>query len=119
MMFIRKQWRIFIRTMYKRKNRKIFSINVPLPNDVNPNSLSSSSLSIIIGEKIFHGSRLTSERLATMKIGIEFLSPTERQLFIDILFEYEAAVAFDESEMRLFDPSIESLVIIHTIPHAP
>ena len=42
-----------------------------------------------------------------MKIGNGSLSPAERQLFVDILFEHEAAIAFDESEMGLLDPSIE------------
>ncbi len=54
-----------------------------------------------------------------MKIRPGFLTPVEKQLFIDILFEYKAAIAFDESEMRLLDPSIEPPVIIHTIPHTP
>src|SRR5947207_6630528 len=54
-----------------------------------------------------------------MKIGPGFLIPAEKQLFIDILFEYEAAIAFDESEMGLLDPTIEPPVVIHTIPHTP
>ena len=54
-----------------------------------------------------------------MKIDNDFLSPAERQLFIDILFDYERAIAFDESEMGLLDPSIESSVVIHMIPHTP
>jgi hypothetical protein len=52
-----------------------------------------------------------------MNIGNGFLTPAEKQLFIDILFEYEAAIAFDESKMGLLDPSIEPPVIIHTVPH--
>ena len=54
-----------------------------------------------------------------MKIRPGFLTPVEKQLFIDILFEYEAAIAFDESEMRLLNLSIESPAVIHTIPHTP
>jgi len=54
-----------------------------------------------------------------MKIGIGFLSEAERQLFIDILFEYEGAVAFGDSEMGLLNPEIEPPVIIHTVPHSP
>src|SRR5436190_23953802 len=50
-----------------------------------------------------------------MKIGPGFLTPSEKQLFIDILFEYKAAITFDESEMGLLDPP----VIIHMIPHTP
>ena len=54
-----------------------------------------------------------------MQIGGGFLSEIERQLFIDILFEFEGAVAFDDSEMGLLDPMIEPPVKIHTIPHQP
>jgi len=54
-----------------------------------------------------------------MKIGVGFLSAPEKQLFTDILFEYEAAIAFDESEMGLLNPSIEPPVVIHTVPHTP
>src|SRR5438046_2988851 len=54
-----------------------------------------------------------------MKIGSGFLTPAEKQFFIDILFEYEVIIAFDESEMGLLDPSIEPPVVIHTIPHTP
>jgi hypothetical protein len=54
-----------------------------------------------------------------MKIGVNFLTPAEKQLFINILFEYEGAVAFDESEMGLLHSSISPPVVIHTIPHQP
>jgi hypothetical protein len=54
-----------------------------------------------------------------MKIGIGFLSDAEKSLFIDILFEYEGAIAFDESEMGLLNPEIEPPVVIHTVPHTP
>jgi hypothetical protein len=54
-----------------------------------------------------------------MKAGVGFLSSEERQIFVDILFEYEGAIAFDESEMGLLDPSIEPPVVIHTVPHTP
>jgi hypothetical protein len=71
------------------------------------------------GKTVPRGSRLTPERLASMKIGVGFLSCPEKQLFIDILFDFESAIAFDESEMGLLDPSIEPPVVIHTVPHVP
>ena len=74
--------------MYKHKDRKIWPVNIPLPNGINPSGIP-------------HGSRLTPERLAAMKIGTGFLSDAEKQLFIDILFKYESAIAFDDSEMGL------------------
>ena len=116
----RKQWRAIVRTMHKRKDRKVLPANVPLPDGVNPNSAPSPASTLATtGKKVPRGSRLTPERLATMKIGNGSLSPAERQLFVDILFEHEAAIAFDESEMGLLDPSIEPPVVIHTIPHTP
>ena len=54
-----------------------------------------------------------------MNIGTGFLSDQEKQLFIDILFEFEGAIAFDDSEMGLLDSSIEPPVVIHTVPHFP
>jgi hypothetical protein len=54
-----------------------------------------------------------------MKIGTGFLSDAEKALFIDILFKYEGAIAFDESEMGLLNPEIEPPVIVHTVPHTP
>jgi hypothetical protein len=54
-----------------------------------------------------------------MKIGGDFLSVEEKQLFIDILYEFEGALAFDEPEMGLLHESIEPPVEIHTVPHEP
>ena len=70
-------------------------------------------------ERVPRGSRLTPERLAAMKIGNGLLSDAEKQLFIDILFEFEGAIAFTDSEMGLLDPSIELPVVIPTVPHEP
>jgi hypothetical protein len=54
-----------------------------------------------------------------MKIGTNFLSKEEIQIFIDILFEFEGAIAFEDSEMGLLNPAIEPPAVIHTIPHVP
>jgi hypothetical protein len=32
----KREWKAYIRTMYKRKDRKINPVNVPLPNGINP-----------------------------------------------------------------------------------
>ena len=64
-------------------------------------------------------SRLTPERPTKMNIGTNFLSPEEKQLFIDILFKYERAIAFDDSEISLLHPEIEPPVVIHTVPRSP
>jgi hypothetical protein len=71
------------------------------------------------GRVVLHGSRLTLEHIEKMKIGNGFLSDAEEQLFVDILYEYEGAVAFDDSEIGLLNPEIEPPVVIHTVPHVP
>jgi hypothetical protein len=81
--------------------------------------LNESSDGLWTGRVVPRGSRLTPERLKSMRIGEGFLSDAEKQLFIDILFEYEGAIAFDDSEMGMVKPEIEPPVIIHTIPHEP
>ena len=50
------------------------------------------------GTVVPRGSRLTPDRLAQVRISEDFLSKAEKELFVDILFEYEGAVAFDDSE---------------------
>ena len=119
----RKEWEAVVRTMYKRKDRKVRPVNVGLPDGVNPGGVMSGDIAQK-GERksgtiVPRGSRLTPERLSAMKIGTGFLSDAEKQLFIAILFEYEGAIAFEDSEMGLLDPSIEPPVAIHTIPHTP
>ena len=111
----------YINMMYKRKDKKVLSANVLLPNDINPdsgvnhaNNLESSS-----GKSIPRGSGLTSECCANMKIGVNFLSEADKQLFVDILFECEGGIAFDDSEMSLPHPEIESSVVIHMVHHSP
>ena len=111
-----KQFAAQIRTMYKRKDRKIRPINISLPDGIHPEGIVNLEDPKV---QVPRGSRLTPERLASMNIGTGFLSEPEKQLFIDILFKYESAIAFDDSEMGLLRPEIEPPVVIHTIPHVP
>ena len=119
-----------VRTMYKRKDRKVRPVNAPLPEGINPGGGVNVEGRLQEGETdlepwrrggttVPRGSRLTPERLKEMRIGIGLLSENEKQLFIDILFECEGAIAFDDSEMGLLKPEIEPPVVIHTVPHAP
>jgi hypothetical protein len=117
-----------VRTMYKWKDKKIRSANTPLSNGVNlsgnvmRDTTGNEGLGREMpsgGKKVPQGSRLTPERLAKMKIGTRFLSREEKQIFIDILFEYEGAIAFDDSEMGLLNPRIELPIKMHTVPHQP
>src|SRR5919108_1196062 len=71
------------------------------------------------GKVVPRGSRLTPERLAAMNIGGDYLTSAEKQLFVDVLFEYEGAIAFDESEMGLLHSDVEPPVKINTVPHQP
>jgi hypothetical protein len=107
----RKECEAMVATMYKRKDRKVLPVNTPLPGGVNPggglNGMGDDARVLKKGKMVTRGSRLTPERLAAMKIGNGLLTEKERQLFVDILFEFEAAVAFEDSEMGLLDPSID------------
>jgi len=125
-----------VRTMYKRKDRKVIPMDAPLPGGVNPGGRVNSGSQLPEGETwrgngdelelwrrggtvVPRGSRLTPERLSNMRIGTGLLSEAEKQLFIDILFEYEGAIAFDDSEMGMLKPEIEPPIVIHTVPHKP
>jgi hypothetical protein len=128
----KREWEAMVDTLYKRKGKKIHPVNAPLPNGVKPSGEANFEKAVKIahrppgdhrdgkvGRKVLRGSRLTPERLAHMKIGGGMLSEEERQLFVDILFEFEGAIAFDDSEMGLLNPEIEPPVTIHTVPHVP
>ena len=122
-----------VRTMYKRKGRKINPVDAPLKGGVNPGGGVNSGGLLSEGETetrdlepwrlegtvVQRGSRLTPERLAQMRIGGDFLSEAEKQLFVDILFNYEGAIAFDDTEMGMLKSEIEPPIIIHTVPHKP
>jgi reverse transcriptase-like protein len=120
-----------VQTKYKRVGQKIKPMNVPLeggespgggalmfdePGDVSKGEKDEGQHG---GKRVPRGSRLTPKRLAAMNIGGDYLTPAERQLFVDILFEFEGAIAFDESEMGLLHSDVEPPVKIHTVPHQP
>jgi len=114
--------RAFLRTLYKRKDRKVHPVNVPLADGAAPgggiNGLNVGAVDFQ-PTLVPRGSRLTPERLTKMQIGTGFLSKEERQLFVDILFEFEGAVAFEDSEIGLLSAAIEPPVHINTVPHSP
>lgn len=101
--------------MYRRKDRKIRSVNISLSNEVNPEG--GINLEVNPKAQVPRGSRLIPERFVIMNIGIRFLSEPEKQLFIDILFKYKSAIAFSDSEIDLLRPEIKPRVVIHTVPH--
>ena len=65
---------------------------------------------------IKRGERLTPERLAKLEMGKE-LRPAERELLTEMLFNREAAIAFDSAEKGRFHDFIEPPHVIPTIPH--
>jgi len=71
------------------------------------------------GTVVPRGSRLTAERLGQMWIGGDFLSAAEKELFVGILFDYEGAMAFDDSEMGMLKSEIEPPVVMHMVPYKP
>jgi ribonuclease HI len=134
-LWTRWEWDAWARTMYKRKDRKVHPKNVALPDGIKPsgdvtrngsnfgdgleNGDRLGKMESGAGLRVHRGSRLTPARLERMKIGVGFLTETERKLFIDILYEFEGAIAFEDAEMGLVGPEIEPPVVIHTVPHEP
>jgi hypothetical protein len=117
----RRERRALVRTLYKKKDKKVLPANFPLQGGAAPGG--GMNRGIVEGgfqpTVVPRGSRLTPERLAAMKIGVGNLSVAEKQLFIDILFEFEGAIAFEDSEMGLLNSEIEPPIHINTIPHSP
>ena len=125
----KKQWETWVRTMYKRKGKKVHPRNIPLADGKTPGGglnrelkqwkIGDDLVGTGCGKEVPRGSRLTPERLKKMHIGDGFLTSEERQLFVDILFEYEGAIAFDDTEMGRLKPEIEPPIEIRTVPHDP
>jgi hypothetical protein len=109
-----------VRTMYKKKAKKVNPVNTPLPDGIKPEGGPLDwAGNIHAGKIVPRGSRLTPERIAVMNIGGGTLRDAEVQLVRDLLFKHEGVFAFDDSEMGILDPAIEPPVKIHTVPHQP
>ena len=122
--------------MYKQKERKINPVNVPLPGGVNLGGRVNSEGRLSKGETwsqigvdlepwrhegtvVPWGSQLTPEWLVSIWIDGGFLLEAEKQLFVDILFDYEGMITFDDSKMGMLKLEIELPIIIHTVPYTP
>jgi len=68
--------------------------------------------------EIERGSRLTTERIAALKIGIQ-LTPRERDLLLTMLSNREAALSWDFKEIGRVHPDVAPDQKIRTIPHVP
>ena len=103
----KREWKTLVSMMYKRKDRKVLPMNIPLAHGPPPGGNVNDDVNFSNDSKfkptvVPQGSRLTPEQLASMKIGNGFLSKGEKQKFIDILFEFEGAnIAFDDSSFLM------------------
>jgi len=107
---------------YKRKDRKMNLVDVALSDGVNPQGgsfVQKEAPPCHAGKIVMKGSRLMDERMKQMKIGGSFLTAEEHELFTDILFEFEGAIAFDDSEMGCLGAHIEPPILAQTVPHIP
>jgi hypothetical protein len=113
------EYAVEVRTKYKKKGQKVNPVNIPLSHGIKPGGGTSKNSGIHAGKSVSRGSRLTLARLAAMKIGTGILFDTEIGVFIDILFKYEGALSWEDSEMGMLDPAIEPPMEIHAVPHEP
>lgn len=62
------------------------------------------------------GTRMTPERISEMKISSE-LSPTEKDMLLEVLYRREAALAWDFRESGRVSRDVIPPVVIDTVPH--
>ena len=95
-----------VRTLYKKKGVKVVPANIPLPDGINPGGgvTWETGLEGKEGKQVPRGSQLILERLKAMEIGEGFMSEKEKGLFVDILYDYEGVIAFEDSEMGMLNP---------------
>jgi hypothetical protein len=111
-----------VRAAYKRKSKKVNPVDVALEDGVSPQGgsyLKKEAPALGAGLTVTRGSRLTSERLAQIRIGGDFLTEEERNLFVDVLFEFEGAIAFEDAEMGCLGAHVEPPILAQTVPHVP
>ena len=123
------------RTLYKRKGRKVRPADVGYGNGEKPRGddewrkrrkekeiyeEGGRFRGHIIPKfsKIARGDRLRPNRIKMMKIGTN-LWPNERELLMEVLYNREAAIAFDSSEKGRIHDDVEPPHVIPTIPHKP
>ena len=116
------------RTLYKRKGVKVVPVDEAQEGGIKPVGeagwreglvgLKGRRKGVLIPKfsQIPRGERLTPARIEKLKIG-EHLWHAEKRLLIEMLFNREAAIAFDSSEKGRFHDFIEPPHVILTIPH--
>ena len=123
-----------INTLSKKKADKIKPMDLPHPGGIKPGGALNWRTKAISQElyqlgkyagwiipkfsSIKKGTRLTSERLKKLKLG-DGLSDEEKDVFYEMLYNREAAVAFDFKEKGYFNSEIEPPHVVLTIDHIP
>ena len=124
-----------VRTLYKRKAVKVVPVDEAHSAGIKPSGEEGWRERLIKEEKergldggaypgelipkfltIEQGRRLTQARIRKLDIG-EHLTTNERDLLHEMLFNREAAIAFDSAEKGRFHNFIESPHVIPTVPH--
>lgn len=124
-----------VRTMYKRKADKILPVNSSVSDGSKPGGVSNWRERAIAREEksplqpnrypqwlrprqaLFAvGARLTPERAERMKIGDE-LTPQERDVFLEMLYNREGALAWAFNEIGKISEDIAEPQVIRTVPH--
>ena len=123
------------RTLYKRKGRKVWPANMGYGNgekskgddewrkrrkekEIYEERGRFGEHIIPKFPKITHGDRPRPNQIKIMKIGTD-LWPNERELLMEVLYNREAAIAFDSSGKGRMHDDVEPPHVIPTIPHKP
>src|SRR5580700_9403776 len=123
-----------IHTLYKRKADKVKPVDCGKSDGDNPGGMSNwveiSKRSDVYNEPtgkyskwlipkfsdIERGSRLTEERISKLKVGTG-LTKEERELFVEMLYNREKALAFDFSHCGMVRREVAPLQVIKTVEH--
>ena len=121
-----------VRTAYKRKKEKVRPVDQPHQHGTIPEEKEEWKLPLTSGRivdwgyfngnlipkfsNIPRGSRLTAERIQSLRIG-EDLTKEERSILLEILHNREEAIAFDFSEKGVVKEEVEEPHKIPTIDH--
>ena len=128
-----------VRTMYKRKKDKVRPVDVSQSDGSKPGGTEDWHEKAVEEERrsgynmprakydqyltpkfsdIPRGSRLTPERIETLKIG-EDVTPEERELLLAMLFNREKALAWTFDEIGKIRPEVAPPQEIKTVEHTP
>jgi len=128
-----------VNTLYKRKGEKVLPQNVARTDGASPGGETFWKDRVLKQEKeklksresgrydkwltprftdALEGSRLTADRLASIRVGEE-LSPQEKELFFACLLNREMALAWDMSEIGRIRKEVTPPMKIDTVDHEP